>query len=143
MDAERRKIVERYSKLLRLARSATSPHEADTAQKAADKLASDHLLTDTELQTEQMSLAFDDLLDVVKKIVENHHAIPAGLFDTETIISNVLGKIKNISPHEKAKKLCQFAVIVRTTSLIAGENATLREIKAALETTLKNHELTV
>ncbi|HVP23329.1 MAG TPA: DUF2786 domain-containing protein [Conexivisphaerales archaeon] len=143
MDNSRQKIVEKYAKLMKLARGAANQHESESALKAARKLASDHGLTETEIQSGQMSAAFDDLLDMVKKIVTEHPAIPVGLFDTESIVTDVLGKIKTINDVEKAKKLRQAAMIVRTASLVAGDNRTLREIKSALDTVIKNHEITI
>jgi hypothetical protein len=143
VGSDRKKIVERYSKLLQRARDKSSPAEAEVAMRAAQKLAAEHHLTQAELTAGQMGAAFDDLVLALQKFVENHPSIPAGLFNTSQIVTDVLAIIRSMSDCDKSTKLQQMTKLIRGASLIAGGNATVRGARAALETALSNHGLTI
>jgi hypothetical protein len=133
--------AEKVAKLRRVAQGTSNPNEADTARRQADKLASDHGLTEQDLSSGQMAAAFDALVEEVEKVV-SRSAIPTGLFGTESVIKDVLGKIRNFREDDKAKKLRQVALVIKVGAMIAGNNTTVSEIKTVLDSVLKNHGLT-
>lgn len=139
----RKEAAEKVAKLRRLARGSKNPHEAEMAREQADKLAARHGLASADLEAGSMGAAFDDLVDQVKTVVAGHASIPAGLFNTEGIINDVLGKIKSIGESDKSARLRQIATLIRTASFFAGDNKVVAEMKAVLDTTLKNHDLTL
>lgn len=139
----RQEAAEKVAKLERLARGSSNPHEAAAARERAHKIAQEHGLSPAEIEVGTMGAAFDDLVDQVKKIVAQSPRVPAGLFDTRSLVDDVLNKIKGASDADKASRLKQIAGLIRTASFIAGNNKTVAEAKAALDTVLKNHELTI
>jgi hypothetical protein len=139
----RKSASEKVAKLLKLAKSSTNPHEASTARSQANKLIEEHGLTDADLIGGEMSAAFDDLVDSVKKAIAQHPAIPDGLFGSLGIVDQVLDKIKNIGDSDKATRLKQITTLIRTASFIAGSQPIVAEIKTILDNTLKNHGLSL
>jgi hypothetical protein len=137
----KREAAEKVAKLRRVAQGTSNPNEADTARRQADKIASEHGLTELDLSSGQMAAAFDDLVGEVEKVVAQK-SVPTGLFGTESVVKDVLGKIRNFQEDDKAKKLRQVSLVIKVGAMIAGNNATVAEIKAVLDTVLKNHGLT-
>lgn len=135
----RKDAAEKVAKLMKLANGSTNPHEAATAKRQANKLVEEHGLTDSDLMSGEMAAAFDDLVDSVQKVVANHPALPPGLFNSSAIITDILHKIKTLGDTDKATRLRQITTIVRTASFIAGDTPVIAEIKAVLDSTLKNH----
>ena len=91
----------------------------------------------------EMAAAFDELVDGVKKFVAGHPSLPTGLFNSSAIVTDVLAKIKATSETDKSTRLCQIATIVRAASFIAGDQPIIAEVKAVLDTALKNHNVTI
>lgn len=143
MNASRKKAAEQWSKLMRLSRENSNRHEAESARLAASKLVTEHGLSLNELQAEIMSCAFDELVESLHKIVKNHPHHALQIFDTKSIVDSVLDSIKHMDVSDKAAKLRQITMVVRTASFIAGDNKTIREVKTTLDTILKNHEITL
>jgi hypothetical protein len=138
----KKSAAEKVAKLHKLARGSSSPHEAESARAQAEKIAAEHGLSSRDLETGQMGAAFDELVDQVGKIASSlPQIIPQGLFDTRTIVDQVLRSIKSIGEVDKAARLRQFTTLVRTAAFIAGDNKTIAEVKTALDTALRNHEL--
>jgi hypothetical protein len=137
----KKSAAEKVAKLHKLARGSSSPHEAESARAQAEKIAAEHGLSSRDLETGQMGAAFDELVDQVGKIASSLPQIPQGLFDTRTIVDQVLRSIKSIGEVDKAARLRQFTTLVRTAAFIAGDNKTIAEVKTALDTALRNHEL--
>lgn len=135
--------AEKVAKLMRLAKGSSNPHEAETAKAQAEKLASEHGLTESDLLAGEFAAAFDELVDGVQKFVAGHPSIPQGLFNSSAIITDVLHKIKNIGETDKATKLRQITTVVRTASFIAGDQPVISGLKNILDTTLKNHGLSI
>jgi hypothetical protein len=135
--------AEKVAKLMKLAHGSTNPNEAATAKSQAEKLVSEHGLTDNDLMSGEMAAAFDDLVDSLQKVVASHPALPPGLFNSSAIITDVLHKIKNIGDADKTIRLRQITTLVRTAAFIAGDKPIVAEIKAVLDNTLKNHGLTI
>jgi len=138
----KREAAEKVAKLRRLADSTKNPHEKATARRQADKLAAEYGLGKEDLDAGKMAAAFDDLVGAVERVVENA-PIPKGIFDTGSIIREVTGKIRKLDDADKSKKLRQVATAVRVAAMIAGDNKTVAELKAVLDSVLKSHDLTV
>lgn len=139
----KKEAAEKVAKLTKLAKGSTNPHEASAARSRAQKIVDEHSLTDHDLMSGEMAGAFDELVDSVQKIVASHPALPPGLFNSSAVITDVLHKIKNIGDVDKSVRLRQITTIVRTASFLVGDNAVISEIKAVLDTTLKNHNLSI
>jgi hypothetical protein len=139
----RKDAAEKVAKLMKLAKGSSNTHEAATARTQAEKLVAEHGLTDNDLMSGEMGAAFDDLVDSIQKIVASHPALPAGLFNTSAVVTDILHKIKNINDIDKATRLRQITTIVRTASFIAGNTPVIAEVKAVLDSTLKNHGLSL
>jgi hypothetical protein len=135
--------AEKVAKLMKLANGSSNPHESATAKSQAEKLVAEHHLTDNDLLSGEMAAAFDDLVDSVQKLAASHPALPPGLFNSSAIITDVLHKLKNIGDTDKSTRLKQITTIVRTASFIAGDTPLVAEIKAVLDSTLKNHGLSI
>jgi hypothetical protein len=135
--------AEKVAKLMRLAKGSSNPNEADNARQQAEKLAAEHGLTSSDLESGEMAAAFDDLVDNIQRFVAGHPALPEGLFNSSAIVTDVLHKIKNIGETDKAARLRQVTTLVRTASFIAGNNTTISGIKSVLDTTLKNHGISI
>lgn len=138
----KRDAAEKVAKLRRLAEGSQNQHEAANARRQADKLAQEHGLTEDDLAGGKLAAAFDDMVGAVEKIVDNA-PIPKGLFDTGSIIREVTSKIRSLGEDDKAKKMRQVATAVRVAAMIAGDNKTVGELKAVLDTVLKNHDLKI
>lgn len=137
----KREAAEKVAKLMKLARGSTNPHESSTARKQADKIARENDLTTQDLEVGEMGAAFDDLADQVGKLVPS---LPtAGMFNTQTIVRQVIESIKTIDKSDKAARLRQIVSLVRGASFFAGDNKTIAEIKTILDSTLKNHQLVI
>jgi hypothetical protein len=132
-------VAEKVAKLMKLAKGSTNPHEAASAKKQAEKLVQEHSLTDDDLMSGEMATAFDELVDSIQKLVASHPDLPSGLFNSSAIVTDVLHKIKNLGDTDKSKRLRQITTLVRTVSFIAGDNPIIAEVKAILDSTLKNH----
>jgi carboxylesterase type B len=139
----RKDAAEKVAKLMKLANGSSNANEAATAKAQAEKLVAEHGLTDNDLLSEEMAAAFDDLVDSVQKVVASHPALPPGLFNSSAIVTDILHKIKNLGDTDKATRLKQITTIVRTASFIAGDKPIVAEIKAVLDSTLKNHGLSI
>ena len=135
--------AEKVAKLMKLANGSTNAHEAATARSQAEKLVAEHHLTDNDLMCGEMAAAFDELVDSLQKVVASHPALPPGLFNSSAVITDILHKIKNIGDTDKAARLKQITTIVRTASFIAGDTPVIAEIKAVLDSTLKNHGISI
>jgi hypothetical protein len=138
----RREAAEKVAKLLQLARGSTNPHEASTAQRQADKIAREHGLTKQDLESGKMAAAFDEIVDQVGKIASSS-PLPQGLFDSRSIIGQVLQSIKGIGENDKSSRLRQLTNLVRVASFVAGDNKHVAEVKVALDTALKNHDIII
>jgi hypothetical protein len=139
----RKDAAEKVAKLMKLANGSSNANEAATAKAQAEKLVAEHGLTDNDLLSGEMAAAFDDLVDSVQKVVASHPALPPGLFNSSAIVTDILHKIKNLGDTDKATRLKQITTIVRTASFIAGDKPIVAEIKAVLDSTLKNHGLSI
>lgn len=139
----KREAAKKIAKLQRLARGSPNPHEAESARAQAAKLALEHGLGAPDLEVGRMCAAFDELVDEVGKFVAKKPEIPAGLFDARAIIDEALRSIKDIGEDDKAKKLSQIIIVVRTAALFAGGNAAVAEVKKTVDLVLKNHSLTI
>jgi hypothetical protein len=137
----KREAAEKVAKLTKLARGSSNPHEAASARAQAEKIASEHGLSHQDLESGEMGAAFDDLVDEVKRFVANGSAMPSGLFDTRSIVDQIIRDIKHIREADKAARLKQIAVVIRTAAFVAGDNKVISQIKTTLDTILKNHEL--
>ena len=136
----KREVAEKVAKLRRLAQSSTNPHEVENARKQADKLISEHGLSESDMSTGQMGAAFDDLVTEIEKVVARS-PIPKGLFDTSGVVRGVLTKIRNLNEDDKAKKLVAATVAVRMASMLMGDNKHIVELRIVFDTVLKNHGL--
>lgn len=139
----RKDAAEKVAKLMKLANGSTNPHEAATARSQAEKIVAEHGLSDNDLLSGEMSSAFDELVDSLQKVVASHPALPPGLFNSSAIVTDVLHKIKNIGDSDKVTRLRQITTIVRTAAFIAGDTPVIAEIKAVLDSTLKNHGISI
>ena len=139
----KKEAAEKVAKLMKLAKGSPNPHEAQTARDQAKKLASEHGLSKSDLETGEFAAAFDDLVDGVQKFVAGHPAVPQGLFNSSAIITDVLHKIKNIGDADKTARLRQITTLVRTASFIAGDQSLISEVKVILDTALRNHGLSI
>lgn len=135
--------ADKVAKLMKLARGSSSPHEAASAKIQAEKIAAEHGLSHQDLVTGEMGAAFDDLVDEVKKFVASRPEIPAGLFDTKTLVDQVVRSIKDIREVDKAARLRQITTVIRGAAFVAGDNKVVAQIKTTLDTVLKNHELVI
>ena len=138
----KKEASEKVAKLLRLAKGSTNPHEAATAKAQAEILMQKHGLTPADLAAGQKAAAFDDLFDQIYRYVQQHPNVPKGIFDTSSVISDVIMKAKNIAATDKA---AAFDKIVTGTSCIFaifGDNPTISEINSIMTGTLKKHEIT-
>lgn len=135
--------AEKVAKLMKLAKGSSNEHEAKTARSQAEKIVAEYGLSDLDLEAGEMAAAFDDLVDGLQKMVASHPALPEGIFNSSAIVTDVLHKIKNLGDTDKATKLKQITTIIRTASFIAGDNTTISNAKAALDTALKNHGLSI
>ena len=135
--------AEKVAKLRRLADDPrTPPTEAESARKQSSKLAAEYGLGPQDLETGKLCAAFDDLVKEVEKIVERN-PMSAGLFGSRKVVNDVLGKIREIGDADKATKLRQLVGIVNVASFIMGDNKIIAELKAVIDTTLKNHEIVI
>jgi hypothetical protein len=133
----------KIAKLRRLADDArTPPTEAEAARGRADKLAAEHGLGATELESGRWCAAFDDLVTEVEKIVHGNPNLPTGMFGTEQVLTQVLGLLRGMQDGNKATRLRQIVGLVQTASFFAGSNKTVVEIKSMIDIVLKNHQLT-
>jgi hypothetical protein len=137
----RREAALKHAKLLRLARGTTNPNEAAAARLQADKIAAEHHLGQADIEHGRSGAAFDDLVDELQRFVAERGDELGGLFGAGPIVRDVLSKIKSMGDDDKASYLRQFAGVVRTASLVAGNTPSIKKLKQILDTTLKNHEL--
>lgn len=137
----RREAALKHAKLLRLARGTANHHEAAAAKQQAEKIAAEHHLGPADIESGRSGAAFDDLVDELQRFVAERGDELGGLFGAGPIVRDVLSKIKSISDDDKSLHLLQFANLVRTASLVAGNTPTIKKLKQILDTTLKNHEL--
>lgn len=135
--------AEKVAKLMKLAKGSSNAHEAQTARSQAQKIVTEYGLSELDLEAGEMAAAFDDLVDGLQKLVAGHPALPEGLFNSSAIVTDVLHKIKAMGDTDKATKLKQITTIIRTASFIAGDHAIVSSAKAALDTALKNHGLSL
>lgn len=138
----KKEAAEKVAKLMKLANGSNNPHEAETAKKQAEKIANEHRLSSSDLETGKLSAAFDELVDGIQRFVANHPAIPEGLFNSSAIVHDVLNKIKNIGEADKSVRLRQVTTIIRTASFFTG-NQTISGIKAVLDSALKNNGVSI
>jgi hypothetical protein len=139
----KKEAAEKVAKLMRLSRGTKNAHEATSARERAEKLAAEHGLTSHELEVGEMGAAFDDLVDQIQKHVADSPAMGASLFDVRTILKQVTDSIKGIGENDKSARLRQAATIIRTAAFVAGDNKIVASMKAVLDATLKNHQLTI
>jgi carboxylesterase type B len=139
----KKEASEKVAKLMKLANGSNNIHEASNAKAQAERLINEYGLSDSDLLSGEMAAAFDDLVDSVHKVVASHPALPPGLFNSSAIITDILHKFKNIGDADKATRLRQITTIVRTSAFIAGDTPIIAEIKAVLDSTLKNHGLSI
>lgn len=136
--------AEKIAKLRRLADDPRTPkHEAESARTRIAKLSVEHGLTPADLDAGRWGAAFDDLVTEVEKIVRGNPNLPVGMFGTEQILTQVLGKLRGMGEGDKASRLKQIAGLVRTASFLMGGNPTVAEIKSVIDVVLKNHQLTI
>lgn len=139
----KKEAAEKVAKLGKLSRGTTNPHEAAAAKIQAEKYIAEHGLSSSDLDAGEMGAAFDDLVDQVGRIVSRRSELSAGLFDTRSVVEQVLTAIKDIGEADKAARLRQIVTLIRTASFIAGDNKTIAQVKTTLDTVLKNHQLTL
>ena len=133
--------AEKVAKLRRLVKGTTNEHEAASARANADKLITEHKLTGNDLTSGEKAATFDDLIDALHHFTLNHPALPDGMFGTSKILQDVLTRIKNIGRTDKILHLNQLTSVIRTASIFAGNNSSIREIKRILDETLRRHEI--
>ena len=130
--------TEKVVKLRRLALGTTNEHEALSARTQADRLIKEHFLTEDDLTSGERSAAFDDLVDAL------HPALSGGMFDTSTVLGDVLRKVKNIKKNDKSRYLHQITTYIRAATFVAGDHVpSLKEIKRILDDTLHSHQISI
>jgi hypothetical protein len=139
----KKEAAEKVAKLGKLSRGTTNPHEAAAARIQAEKIVAEHGLSPGDLETGEIGAAFDDLVNQVGRIASKRPELSAGLFDTQPLVDQCLAAIKDIGEADKAARLRQITTLVRTAAFVAGSNKTIAQVKATLDTVLKNHQLTL
>jgi hypothetical protein len=139
----KKEAAEKVAKLMKLANGSSNKHESDTARSQAEKIANEHGLTASDLESGELAAAFDDLVDGVQRFVANHPSMPEGLFNSSAIVHDVLNKLKNIGETDKATKLRQVTTAIRTASFVMGGNQTISGLKSVLDATLKSHGVSI
>jgi len=140
---KKKEAAEKVAKLLRLAKGTKNVHEAASARKQAEKIMNEHALTEEDLACGRMAIAFDELVDLMSDFVLHHPKVPEGLFDTTTIVADVLKRIKSIEETDKSIRLKQFVTLIRTTSFVAGDHPLISGLKHLVDITLKKHEILI
>jgi hypothetical protein len=139
-----REAAEKVAKLKRLADDPRTPKpEAESAERQWRRLCDEHHLSADDLQERQLIAAFDELVESVEKIIKTHPRLPRGMFGAEAAIGHVLRHVRSLEEPAKKIRLKQIVTIVRAASYVAGTNTTVAEIKAAIETSLKNHDVII
>ena len=134
--------AEKVVKLRRLASGTTNEHEALSARTQADRLIREHFLTEDDLTSGERAAAFDDLVDALHHYAAAHPVLPGEMFETSTVLGDILRKVKNIKKTDKSRYLHQFATYIRTATFVAGDHVpSLREIKRILDDTLHSHQI--
>lgn len=139
----RKEAAEKVAKLTRLAKGSSNPHEAESAQKQAQKIAEEFGLTKSDLEAEEIAAAFDEFVDNLHTYVSKHPAIPHGLFGSSPILNDILNKIKGIREVDKAARLRQVVTAIRFATFISIDQPIVAAVKNILDTTLKNHNLSM
>jgi hypothetical protein len=139
----KKEAAEKVAKLGKLSRGTTNPHEAAAAKIQAEKIVAEHGLSSSDLDTGEMGAAFDDLVDQIGRVASKKSELSSGLFDTRSLIEQVLTAIKDIGEADKVARLRQIVTLIRTAAFIAGDNKTIAQVKTALDAVLKNHQLTL
>jgi hypothetical protein len=139
----RREAAEKVAKLRRLADDPRTPRtEAQTARGTADKIAREHELGEQDLAVGRMCAAFDDLIGELEKAIQQRSGqIPTGMFGAGHAIKTALDGIRKMTDVDKATRLRQLTGVVRTAALFVGDHPVVAEVKAVLDTVLKNHDL--
>ena len=136
--------AEKVVKLRRLALGTTNEHEALSARTQADRLIKEHFLTEDDLTSGERSAAFDDLVDALHHYATDHPALSGGMFDTSTVLGDVLRKVKNIKKNDKSRYLHQITTYIRAATFVAGDHVpSLKEIKRILDDTLHSHQISI
>lgn len=134
----------KVAKLRRTARGTTNPAEANTARTIADKLETEHHLTDNDLTDGQMGAAFDDLLDQLQQVIKQRASImTGGLLNTNSMIQDTVNQMKQTSDSQKAAQLRKVVMVSRALSFCGRHIPTVAEFCSKIETSLKNHEITL
>ena len=134
--------AEKVAKLRRLASGTTNEHEALSAKTQADRLIKEHFLTEDDLTSGERASAFDDLVDSLHHYATVHPVLPGEMFETSTVLGDILRKVKNIKKTDKARYLYQITTYIRTATFVAGDHVpSLREIKRILDDTLRSHQI--
>lgn len=139
----KKEAAEKVAKLMQLARDNTNENEASAARRQAEKLAVEHGLSQSDLETGKLAAAFDDLVDGLHKYVTQLPILPSDVLGASGVVKDVLTKIKSMGEVDKSSKLRTVAALVRTASFIAGDNHVVRSVKAQLDSALKNHDVTL
>jgi hypothetical protein len=140
----KKEAAEKVAKLMKLARDNTCANEAVAARRQAEKIAVEHGLTQSDLETGKLAAAFDDLVDGLHKYVAQHPvAKSTDLFGASSIVKQAIDKVKAMGEVDKSQKLRTIAALVRTASFIAGDNPVVKSAKAQLDSALKNHDVTI
>lgn len=141
---DKREAAEKIAKLRKLSDDPRTPStEAASARRTADRLATEHHLGPADLEIGKMCSAYDDLIGEVEKIVKNNPRLPAGLFGSEQVVRDVVGKLRQADDSDKSSRLRKFVTVVRTASMFVGDNKYVSEIKIVMDTVLKNHGVSI
>ena len=123
-------------KLRRLAERAGTPAEADTARRTADKIMTDHNLTEAELSKGSRAAAFDELLDKLDSYIRKN--------DIPVVVFEVIDRIKREkSDDDKSVALEKLVTGVRMASLFFGWDRTVKGVKGIIDEVLAKHKVTI
>lgn len=138
--------AEKVAKMMKLARGNTNPHEAASARRRAKKIIDDHGLTVEELSTGKKAAALDDLIVALRSVTSN---MPAGLFNTSSIVEGILSKAESMSKESKSRRLDEICKLIDVASAVNGalnvvslSSPLVKRVKEIFEKTLAAHDLT-
>jgi len=137
----RKEAATKYAKLIRLADGNSNPHEAESARQQAANLASEYSLKPSDLESERLNEAFDDLVVRLEEFIAMKESDLGGLFGAGPIVKEVTSKIRTSTEIDKPAYLRKFTAVLRMVSLVSGGNSPITTLKKILDEVLKKHNL--
>jgi len=140
----REDLLDKITKLRRLARNNPNAQEAATAQRKADELASRHGVSESEMILASTSAAHDELVEELRKFAAEKMKTKGGpfsLFNAGSMIDNILQEIKKAKNEDKSSRIRKITELVRAGHLVAP--TTFGPLSEIVEKVLKNHEITL